>query len=205
MTLSMSQGVNLYTNNTVNPFQSLNSNSSDVDFSSIMNMLLLSSLGSFGSEDGGSNMQSMLLTLAPLFQNLDVSNNYSSFAAPSGTPVQGIITQGYHSTHPALDFGIDVGTPIKSTMQGTVTYAGWNDEGYGNLVIVDNGSYQTYYGHLSSIPVSVGEHVSNGQIIGLSGNTGNSTGPHLHYEIRTNGSPINPTSYTFGRISEYLI
>jgi murein DD-endopeptidase MepM/ murein hydrolase activator NlpD len=98
----------------------------------------------------------------------------------------------------AFDFGIPVGTTVKSTMDGNVVYAGWNDQGYGNLVIVENGAYRTYYAHLSSIPVSVGDQVTAGTTIGLSGNTGNSTGPHLHYEIRKNKVAIDPTSYMLG-------
>jgi murein DD-endopeptidase MepM/ murein hydrolase activator NlpD len=77
-------------------------------------------------------------------------------------------------------------------------HAGWNNQGYGNLVIVENASYRTYYAHLSSIPVSVGDLVTAGTSIGLSGNTGNSTGPHLHYEIRKNNLPTDPTSVTLG-------
>jgi len=97
-----------------------------------------------------------------------------------------------------LDFGIPVGTPIKATMDGKVVHAGWNNQGYGNLVIVENGPFRTYYAHLSSIPVSIGDVVTSGSTIGLSGNTGNSTGPHLHYEIRKNNVPVNPTSVTLG-------
>jgi murein DD-endopeptidase MepM/ murein hydrolase activator NlpD len=66
------------------------------------------------------------------------------------------------------------------------------------LVIVENGAYRTYYAHLSSIPVSVGDTVKAGTTIGLSGNTGNSTGPHLHYEIRKNLVAIDPTALTLG-------
>lgn len=120
-------------------------------------------------------------------------------ANPSGMPAAGRLTQGYHASHHGLDFGMKVGTPIQTTMAGKVVYAGWNNEGYGNLVIVENGPYSTYYGHLSSIPVSVGDWVSNGEVIGLSGNTGNSTGPHLHYEVRLNGKTIDPTSITLNK------
>jgi murein DD-endopeptidase MepM/ murein hydrolase activator NlpD len=118
---------------------------------------------------------------------------------PSGMPVSGgRLTQNYHTSHNGLDIGVVVGTPIRTTMDGTVIHAGWNNQGYGNLVIVENGEYRTYYAHLSSIPVSVGETVRAGNTIGLSGNTGNSTGPHLHYEIRVNKAAINPTSATLG-------
>ncbi len=81
-------------------------------------------------------------------------------------------------------------------MDGTITYAGWNDEGYGNLVVVENGPYKVYYGHLSQIPVEVGQTVSAGDVIGISGNTGNSTGPHLHYEVRINDERVDPASFT---------
>lgn len=116
---------------------------------------------------------------------------------PSGRPVTGgRLTQEFHGRHKGLDIGIPVGTPIRSTMDGRVVHAGWNDQGYGNLVIVENGAYRTYYAHLSSIPVSVGEFVRAGTTIGLSGNTGNSTGPHLHYEIRRNKVAVDPTAVT---------
>jgi murein DD-endopeptidase MepM/ murein hydrolase activator NlpD len=117
---------------------------------------------------------------------------------PSGRPVTGRLTQEYHRGHNGLDIAVPVGTSIKTTMDGRVVHAGWNNQGYGNLVIVENGAYRTYYAHLSSIPVSIGDTVQAGATIGLSGNTGNSTGPHLHYEIRRNLVPIDPTSATFG-------
>lgn len=116
---------------------------------------------------------------------------------PSGRPVEGgWLSQSYHNGHIGLDIAVPTGTPVKTTMDGKVIHAGWNTQGYGNLVIVENGAYKTYYAHLSSIPVEVGDTVSAGSTIGISGNTGNSTGPHLHYEIRKNGAPINPTSVT---------
>jgi len=126
------------------------------------------------------------------------SSSTAAVSEPSGRPVSGVITQEFHPGHNGLDFGVVVGTPIKSTMDGKVISAGWNDQGYGNLVIVENGSYRTYYGHLSSIPVSAGDSIKAGSVIGLSGNTGNSTGPHLHYEIRKNNVPIDPTLVTLG-------
>ncbi len=119
---------------------------------------------------------------------------------PSGRPVGGVLTQDFHPGHNGLDFGVVVGTPIKTTMDGKVISAGWNDQGYGNLVIVENGAYRTFYAHLSSIPVAVGDNVTANTTIGLSGNTGYSTGPHLHYEIRKNNVPIDPTSVTLGSV-----
>jgi murein DD-endopeptidase MepM/ murein hydrolase activator NlpD len=119
-----------------------------------------------------------------------------SKAMPSGWPVIGRITQEPHTGHMAFDIAVPTGTTIRSTMDGKVVYAGWNNQGYGNLVIVENGAYRTYYAHLSSIPVSVGDQVSAGTVIGLSGSTGHSTGPHLHYEIRQNKVAIDPTALT---------
>jgi hypothetical protein len=124
---------------------------------------------------------------------------YGSKPVPSGRPVDGgRISQGARVGHNALDIAIPTGTPVKTTMDGKVVHAGWNDQGYGNLVIVENGGYRTYYAHLSSIPVAVGDTVTAGTLIGLSGNTGNSTGPHLHYEIRRNKVTVDPTSATLG-------
>ncbi len=120
-------------------------------------------------------------------------------ADPHGEPAHGPLTQGYSSHHNGLDIGVVIGTPIHSTMAGKVVYAGWNTIGYGNLVIVQNGDYQTYYAHLSKIPVSVGQTVQAGDTIGLSGSTGNSTGPHLHYEIRYKGKNVDPTSLTLNK------
>ena len=81
-------------------------------------------------------------------------------------------------------------------MDGKVIYAGWNNEGYGNLVIVENGRYKTYYAHLSEFKVGVGDTIKANTVVGLSGNTGNSTGPHLHYEVRRDGVPIDPSNFT---------
>jgi murein DD-endopeptidase MepM/ murein hydrolase activator NlpD len=120
-----------------------------------------------------------------------------SHAIPHGQPVTGgWLSQGFTATHNGLDFAVVTGTEVHSSMDGKVTYAGWSPIGYGNLVIVQNGDYQTYYAHLSKIPVSVGQTIQAGSLIGLSGSTGNSTGPHLHYEARYKGKNLDPTSFT---------
>lgn len=205
MTLSMSPGINVNSSSTLaNLTGTANTSTSSADFSAILQMLLSSSMGSMSDSDSGSSLQNLLLTLAPYLQNLS-SASPSTAKAPVGLPVHAGLTQEYHAVHQGLDFGVEVGTNVKTTMAGVVKYAGWNDEGYGNLVIVDNGTYQTYYGHLSSVPVEVGDTVAAGQVIGASGNTGNSTGPHLHYEVRIEGKPINPTSYTFGKVAQYRV
>jgi hypothetical protein len=121
------------------------------------------------------------------------STGYGS--SPEGLPVKGMLTQIFHPGHIGIDTGTPVGTPVHTTMDGKVIYAGWNNEGYGNLVIVENGKYKTYYAHLSSIPVTMGDVVKKGEVIGQSGTTGNSTGPHLHYETRVNNQAVDPAEF----------
>lgn len=144
------------------------------------------------NESSSDLISSMLMMMFFKLFGDDASTSKMTADAPKGYPVTGVLTQTSHEGHVALDFGVAVGTNVKTTMEGKVTFAGWTNEGYGNLVIVKNGNYETYYAHLSSIPVKVGQSVDEGEIIGLSGNTGNSTGPHLHYEIKRNGIAINP-------------
>jgi hypothetical protein len=107
----------------------------------------------------------------------------------------GRVTSGFHDParpyHGGIDFGLAAGTPVRSTWEGTVVYAGWGG-GYGNLVIVQNGDWRMYYAHLSQFSVRAGQLVQIGAIIGLSGNTGKSSGAHLHYEVRCRGVPVDP-------------
>jgi murein DD-endopeptidase MepM/ murein hydrolase activator NlpD len=94
--------------------------------------------------------------------------------------------------HTGVDIEGDYGQSVGAPLAGTIAFAGVK-RGYGNVVIVDHGgNISTYYAHLSSIAVAVGDGVSAGQIIGMIGSTGRSTGPHLHYEVRANGHPVNP-------------
>lgn len=125
---------------------------------------------------------------------------------PRGAPIAGWITQGFsmdvpdfRSAHPGVDFAAKTGTDVKATAGGMVILAGW-DEIYGNLVAIDHlNGYVTYYGHNSKNLVKVGDIVTRGQIIALSGNTGRSSAPHLHYEIRKDDVPVNPDSYLSGK------
>jgi murein DD-endopeptidase MepM/ murein hydrolase activator NlpD len=84
---------------------------------------------------------------------------------------------------------------VHAAAAGTVIYAGWM-EGYGNLVVIDHGDgLSTAYGHNSSLASSLGQSVSAGQVIAYSGSTGHSTGPHVHFEVRVNGAPVDPLGY----------
>jgi len=114
-------------------------------------------------------------------------------------PVDGPITSGYGyrwgSLHEGIDIAVPEGTPIRAAAAGTVIIAAYTG-GYGNYTCVDHGGgLSTCYGHQSSFAVSVGDSVGQGDIIGYSGNTGHSTGPHLHFEVRINGASTDPLGY----------
>lgn len=97
--------------------------------------------------------------------------------------------------HPGIDFGGAIGDQVKCTANGKVIWAGWYG-GYGNCIRIEHGNHlETLYGHLSKIKVKVGQKVSVGDVIGAVGTTGHSTGPHLHYEVRKDGKPINPMKF----------
>jgi murein DD-endopeptidase MepM/ murein hydrolase activator NlpD len=113
-------------------------------------------------------------------------------------PVNGVLTSGFGwrwgRMHEGIDIGVGSGTPIRAAAGGTVIYAGWMG-GYGNLTIIDHGNgLATAYAHQSAFAVGGGA-VSQGTVIGYVGTTGNSTGAHLHFEVRVNGSPVNPLGY----------
>lgn len=108
-------------------------------------------------------------------------------------PVYGWLSQSYRYDHRAIDVAAQQGTPVTAADRGIVVRAGWNDQGYGRFVIIDhNIDYMTLYAHLDRIFVEEGEVVGQGQVVGTVGSTGNSTGPHLHFEIRDFGRLINP-------------
>jgi murein DD-endopeptidase MepM/ murein hydrolase activator NlpD len=126
-------------------------------------------------------------------------------ALPTLWPVQGTLMShfwrrsdpfsGEGAFHAGVDLSADVGTPVKVTGDGVVTHAEWGGA-YGRLVIVDHGNgIQTYYAHLSRFNVITGQTVRRGEVIALTGSSGRSSGPHLHYEVRRGGIPVNPHSY----------
>jgi murein DD-endopeptidase MepM/ murein hydrolase activator NlpD len=103
---------------------------------------------------------------------------------------------GATAFHGGLDLAVPCGTPIKAAGTGTVLTAGWNSGGYGNMTLISHGNgMSTLYGHQSSIIVSAGQSVAQGQVIGYVGSTGKSTGCHLHFEVRVNGNPVDPRGY----------
>lgn len=105
-------------------------------------------------------------------------------------------TQRFWYGHPGIDIALAEGSGVFAADTGTVTFAGWNIYGYGNLIVINHGNgYETFYGHLSSINVFPGQIVYQGNVIGAVGNTGNSSGPHIHFEIRTSGNQDDPCWY----------
>lgn len=115
--------------------------------------------------------------------------------APAGLPVSGILTQRYHAYHSGIDIGVPIGTAVIATHSGEVLFAGWSTVGYGYLVIIQNGPFITYYAHLSNFNVKAGDEIGAGSVIAWSGSTGNSSGPHVHYETRLNDVPIDPLTF----------
>lgn len=145
------------------------------------------------------------------FTNIEqfISEQRSLFAAtPRGNPVNGgwitsefgrrsglILDAGGSEFHKGIDIANDTGTPIRATASGVIVFSG-RKGGYGNMVVINHGyGYTTIYAHNSKNAVSSGDKVKMGQIIAYIGETGNATGPHLHYEVRRNDMSINPNSY----------
>jgi murein DD-endopeptidase MepM/ murein hydrolase activator NlpD len=105
--------------------------------------------------------------------------------------------------HEGMDFTASTGTDVYATADGVVENMETNtSRGYGNMILIDHGyTYETVYGHLSGFKVKIGQHVKRGDIIGYVGNTGLSTAPHLHYEVRKNGKAVNPINYYFNDLT----
>lgn len=139
---------------------------------------------------------------APNFSvSLGATTTSIPYVTPSIWPAPGDVSSpfgmrwGGTDFHPGIDIANDYGTPIRATADGTVTFAGPN-AGYGNMVDIDHGSgIVTRYGHAQTLAVRAGQKVKRGQVIAYMGSTGFSTGPHVHYEVRVNGSPVNPIGY----------
>lgn len=135
---------------------------------------------------------------------LTTSGGKASIGISLIRPVSGTITSRFgarssirSSAHTGLDIATSTGTPIVAAAAGTVTFSGYKGS-YGNMIVITHGNgVQTYYGHCSKLYVSAGTYVSQGQTIAAVGSTGNSTGPHLHLEVRINGVAYNPQNYVY--------
>lgn len=134
-------------------------------------------------------------------KKVDYSNTNLGIALVE--PISGTITSRFGSRsrgiHTGLDIATSKGTPIKAAAGGVVTYSGYKGS-YGYLVVISHGNnIETYYAHCSRLYVSAGDSVSRGDVIAAVGNTGNSTGPHLHLEVRVNGVAKNPQNYVYNK------
>lgn len=119
----------------------------------------------------------------------------SGFIWPVNGPVVSPFGMRWGRLHAGIDIAVPTGTPIHAAASGSVALAGWVD-GYGNYTCIDHGGgLATCYAHQSSIGVAVGQHVTQGQVIGYTGCTGHCLGPHLHFEVRVNGTPVDPLGY----------
>ncbi|MFN2363808.1 MAG: peptidoglycan DD-metalloendopeptidase family protein, partial [Halarsenatibacteraceae bacterium] len=114
------------------------------------------------------------------------------FIRPVGGRISSPFGPRWGSHHDGIDYAVPIGTPCKAAGGGRVVYVGWS-AGYGNTVIVEHQQgMRTLYAHLNSFNVRTGQRVNRGQVIARTGNTGRSTGPHVHFEVRVNGRPVNP-------------
>jgi murein DD-endopeptidase MepM/ murein hydrolase activator NlpD len=156
-----------------------------------------------------SEVEALLAESAALAARIQAAQQSTQGVGTTGTgapssagliwPCDGVVVSGFGMRwgrmHEGIDIGCGYGTPNRAAAAGTVIYAGWLG-GYGNLVVVDHGNgLSTAYAHASSILVRVGQAVSQGQTVSLVGSTGNSSGPHLHFEVRVNGVAVDPLGY----------
>jgi peptidoglycan hydrolase-like protein with peptidoglycan-binding domain len=129
-------------------------------------------------------------------QNVGNPTGPVRFLRPTHGPITSPFGMRWGRPHQGIDFGAPLGATVSAAGRGTVIAAGWNSGGYGNLVVIQHRlGYQTWYAHMSSIAVRTGQAVNGGTRIGAVGATGHATGPHLHFEVRHNGTPINPVPY----------
>ena len=166
-----------------------------------------SNSGSIDMEDLKRQIRITMETVGEIREYLSNQNDIYK-ATPRGWPTAGHITSGYgrreHPTsgesefHSGVDIATSAGTPVRATADGIVSFAAWSG-GSGNLVVIEHGlKFSTFYGHNKTVGVKVGQKVKRGDIISYVGSTGNSTGPHVHYEVWHQGHPINPVSYIEG-------
>ena len=127
-----------------------------------------------------------------------VPGNAPQFIWPVAGPITSPFGMRWGTLHPGIDIGVPSGTPVHAAAAGKVVWCGWMS-GYGNLVMIDHGGgYATAYGHNTRVAVSCGQDVQQGGVIAYSGCTGFCTGPHVHFEVRVNGTPVDPLQYLGG-------
>lgn len=167
------------------------------------------------SDNGSIDMETLKDQIKLTMESVGEIKDYMSqqrdlyVATPKGWPVEGRISSPYgYRKHPktgsrdfhgGMDIASEPGTPVKATADGIISFAGWSG-GSGNLVALEHGlGFSTYYAHNRLVVVKVGQKVKRGDLLGYVGSTGNSTGPHLHYEVWKEGRSLNPFNFIEGR------
>lgn len=169
------------------------------------------------SDTGSIDMESLKDQIKLTMETVGEIKDYMSqqrdlyVSTPKGWPVDGRVTSGFGNRehprsgepqfHTGVDIAADPGRPVRATADGIVSFAAWSG-GSGNLVALEHGfGFSTYYAHNKMLTVKTGQKVKRGDIIGYIGSTGNSTGPHVHYEVWRDSKPMNPSKYLEGRAS----
>jgi murein DD-endopeptidase MepM/ murein hydrolase activator NlpD len=175
------------------------------DFSTVQARLGELARASDATRDDAQHLQRVAMRVLNLRRMASIAHERMLAAIPSLNPVGGGIaasfgwrTNPWPEFHKGLDLEANYGTPVHATAAGTVASAGW-DGGFGLKVDIDHGNgYHTWYAHLSRAQVNPGQRVTKGQLIALSGSSGSSTGPHLHYQLMLDGQPIDPQPFLRG-------
>lgn len=167
------------------------------------------------SDSGSIDMETLKLQIKKSIESVSEIKDYLSqqrdlyMATPKGWPIKGNVTSEYgrrmhprtgdEDHHTGIDISSAPGNPVTATAEGIVSFSGWNG-GSGNLVVLEHGfGYSTFYAHNKMNIAHVGQRIKRGDVVAYLGSTGNATGPHLHYEVWQNGSPVNPRSFLEGR------
>jgi murein DD-endopeptidase MepM/ murein hydrolase activator NlpD len=175
------------------------------DFGSVQARLRTLAQASKATRDDTRHLQRLAMRVLNLRRMASIARERLLASIPSLNPVNGAVADGFGwrtrpwpEFHKGVDLEADYGTDVHATAAGTVASAGW-EGGFGIKVDVDHGNgYHTWYAHLSRASVAAGQHVTKGQPIAYSGSTGESTGPHLHYQVMYQGQPVDPQPYLNG-------
>jgi murein DD-endopeptidase MepM/ murein hydrolase activator NlpD len=182
-----------------------NADAHTADFGAVQTRLSELARASDATSSDAQRLQRLAIRVLNLRRMASIAHERLLAAIPSLNPVNGGIaasfgwrTNPWPEFHKGLDLEANYGTPVHATAAGTVASAGW-DGGFGMKVDIDHGNgYHTWYAHLSRANVSAGQRVTKGQLIALSGSSGSSTGPHLHYQLMYDGQPIDPQPFLRG-------
>ncbi len=178
----------------------------DRDFTALQARLHRLARVSAATSDDSRRLQRVVLRVLNLRRMASIARERMIAAIPSINPVNGSIAAGFGyrtdpwpEFHKGVDLAADYGARVRASAAGVVASAGWDDGGFGNKVDIDHGNgYHTWYAHLSRIAVHAGQHVTKGEPIAYVGSTGESTGPHLHYQLMYEGNPIDPQPFLSG-------